>query len=257
VAQRYTRNLEAYEYFLRGQAALLVRQRVDNDTAREMYRRAIELDPAFARAYAGLALTYAADYRNQWTSDRVGVLNRAFEMAQTAYQIDPEMPETCWVLAFVHIERRQHDQARQRLENALRLNPSYADAYALMGGLNTYVGRPVETVRLLRTAMRLDPEAGYLNYLLLGRAYLFIGDWEQARVNLEQARARNVGSLETHVYLAALYAAVGDKAAAAWQADEIRSLRPTFTSQGWLETYPMTDAAQRKQLMLALGEVGF
>lgn len=255
-AQRYTRNLQAYEYFLRGQAALLVRQRSENDSAREMYWRAIELDPAFARAYAGLALTHAADYRNQWVPNRAGALDRAFELARTAYQIDPEIPETCWVLAFVHIERRQYDQARLHLENALRLDPSYADAYALMGGLNSYVGRPAETVRLLRTAMRLDPEAGYLDYLLLGRAYLFLGDWEQARVNLEQAQARNVGNLETHVYLAALYAAVGDKAAAAWQADEIRSLQPGFTGRHWLETYPMTDLAQRNQLLRALGELG-
>ena len=38
-----------------------------------MFQRAIGLDAAFARAYAGLALTYAADYRNQWTGD--GALN--------------------------------------------------------------------------------------------------------------------------------------------------------------------------------------
>ena len=68
VAQRYTRSLEAYEYFQRGQSALLVRRKAENESAREMFRRAIALDAAFARAYAGLALTYAADYRNQWTA---------------------------------------------------------------------------------------------------------------------------------------------------------------------------------------------
>src|SRR5207249_9963756 len=70
LAQRHTRNLEAYEYFQRGQAALLIRQRAGNETAREMFRRAIGLDAAFARAYAGLALTYAADYRNQRSEER-------------------------------------------------------------------------------------------------------------------------------------------------------------------------------------------
>src|SRR2546430_7837748 len=83
VAQRYTRNLEAYQYFQRGQSALLVRQRAENKTAREMFRRAIALDAAFARAYAGLALTYTADYRNQWTGDGVAALDRAFELART------------------------------------------------------------------------------------------------------------------------------------------------------------------------------
>ncbi|MGB7542721.1 MAG: winged helix-turn-helix domain-containing protein, partial [Burkholderiales bacterium] len=191
VAQRYTRNLQAYEYFQRGQSALLVRQRAENETAREMFRRAIGLDAAFARAYAGLALTYTADYRNQWTGDGAAALDRAFEMARTAHQIDPDIPETYWVLAFVHVERRQHEQALQYLETAVRLYPSFADGYALMGGVKTYTGRPADTVPLLRTAMRLDPQAGYLYFLLLGRAYLFLGDLEQARVNLERALSRN------------------------------------------------------------------
>ena len=69
MAQRHTRNLEAYELFRRGQSALLTRQRADNEAARDLFRRAIAIDGAFARAYAGLALTHAADFRNQWSGD--------------------------------------------------------------------------------------------------------------------------------------------------------------------------------------------
>ncbi|MGB5080035.1 MAG: winged helix-turn-helix domain-containing protein [Burkholderiales bacterium] len=256
-AQPYTRNLEAYEYFQRGQAALLVRQRADNETARAMFRRAIALDAAFARAYAGLALTFAADYRNRWTGDGAAALERAFEFAHTAYQINPDIAETYWVLAFVHLERRQHEQALQYLETAVRLYPSFADGYALMGGVNTYIGRPANTVPLLRAAMRLDPQGSYLHYLLLGRAYLFLNDLEQARVNLDQALLRNPVNLEVHVYTAALRVEAGDKAAAAWEAEEIRALEPGFSSRGWLETYPMTDAAQKAKLVKALAELGF
>ena len=257
VARRHTRNLEAYEYFQRGQSALLVRQREANETAREMFRRAIALDAAFARAYSGLALTHAADYRNQWTADGAAALDRAFEMARTAHQMNPDIPETYWVLAFVHMERRQHDQALQYLQTAVRLNPSFADGYALMGGVNTYIGRPADTVPLLRTAMRLNPEAGYLYFLLLGRAYLFLGDLEQARVNLEHALSRNPSNLEAHVYMAALCVTAGDKAAAAWQAEEIRALQPGFSGRVWLETYPMTDVAQRAKLLEALAQLAF
>ena len=256
MARRHTRNLEAYEYFQRGQSALLVRQRPENETAREMFRRAIALDATFARAYAGLALTHAADYRNQWTEDGGGALDRAFEMARTAHQINPDIRETYWVLAFVHVERRQHEQALQYLETAVRLYPSFADGYALMGGVKTYIGRPADTVPLLRTAMRLNPQAGYLYFLLLGRAYLFLGDLEQARVNLEQALARNPLNLETHVYLAAMHATAGADSAAAWEAEEIRGLQPGFSSRSWLETYPMTDVTQQTRLVKALGSLG-
>jgi TolB-like protein/DNA-binding winged helix-turn-helix (wHTH) protein/cytochrome c-type biogenesis protein CcmH/NrfG len=257
MAQRHTRNLEAYETFQRGQSGLLVRQRAENGTAREMFRRAIALDAAFARAYAGLALTYAADYRNQWTGDGAAALDRAFELARTAYQIDPDIPETYWVLAFVHMVRRQHQQALRYLETAVRLYPSYADGYALMGGIKTYVGRPADAVPLLRTAMRLDPQAGSLYFLILGRAFLFLGDLEQARVNLEHALSRNAVNLEAHVYMATLHVTAGDKAAAAWEAEEIRVLQPGFSGRGWLETEPMTDVAQKTKLAQALGGLGF
>ncbi|MEK6592712.1 MAG: tetratricopeptide repeat protein, partial [Pseudomonadota bacterium] len=257
VARRYTRNLEAYETFQLGQSALHVRRKAENETAREMFRRAIGLDAGFARAYTGLAQTYAADYRNQWTEDRAAALDRAFELARTAHQINPDIPETYWMLAYVHVHRREHDQALQYLETAVRLYPSYADGYAFMGAIYTGLGRPADGVPLLRTAMRLNPESGYLYFMLLGRAYLFLGDLEQARVNLEHALSRNPEFLDARVYMAAVHVAAGDKTGAAWEAEEIRALQPGFTIQRWLETNPTADVTLRTKLMRALGELGF
>lgn len=257
IAQRYTRSLEAYENFQRGQIALYVRRRPDNEIAREWFRRAIAVDAGFARAYAGLALTYAAEYRNQWVDDRDAALERAFKLASTAQQIDPDIPETHWALAFVRVHRHQHAQALLDLEAALRLNPSYADAYATMGGIYTSIGRPAESVPLLRTAMRLAPESGYLYLMLLGRAYLFLGDLEQARVNLQHALGRNPEFIDARVYLAVAQLAAGDKAAAAWEAEEIRALQPGFSAQRWLETNPTPEGALKTKLLGALGELGF
>jgi TolB-like protein/DNA-binding winged helix-turn-helix (wHTH) protein len=257
VAQRHTRNLEAYEFFQRGQSALLVRQKAENETAREMFRRAIALDAAFARAYSGLARTYAADYRHQWVPDGAAALDRALEIARAAHQMNPDIPETYWVLAYVHAQRRQHEQALQYLETAVRLYPSFADGYALMASVYAHIGRPADAVRVVRNAMRLNPEAGNLYFLTLGRAYLSLGDLEQARVNLEYALSRNAVQLEVLVYMAALHVTAGDKAAAAWDAEEIRALQPGFSSRSWLETYPMTDVTQKAKLTRALGEVGF
>ncbi|MGZ5093015.1 MAG: winged helix-turn-helix domain-containing tetratricopeptide repeat protein [Burkholderiales bacterium] len=257
VAQPHTRNLEAYEYFQRGQSALRLRQKAENETAREMFQRAIELDATFARAYAGLGRTYAAEYRHQWTADGPAALARAFEIARTAYEINPDIPETHWVLAYVHMERRQHEQALRYLATALRLYPSFADGYALMGAVHAHIGRPAGAVGLVRTAMRLNPEGTRLYFSTLGRAYLFLGDLEQARVNLEHALSRDPANVEAHVYMAALHVTAGDKAAAAWEAEEIRALQPRFSSRSWLETYPMTDVAQKTTLVKALSEVGF
>jgi DNA-binding winged helix-turn-helix (wHTH) protein/TolB-like protein/Tfp pilus assembly protein PilF len=256
MAHRHTRNMEAYEYFQRGQAAFVVRQKEENETARQLFRNAIALDPAFARAYAWLALTYTADYRDQWAGDGAAALDRAFELARTAYQINPDIRETYWVLALVHRDRHQQEQALQYLETAIRLYPSYADAYALMGNVKTYMGRPAEAVPLLLTALRLNPEGGNFYFLTLGRTYFALGDLEQARANLEHALSRNASNLDAHVYMAVLHLTAGDKAAAAWEAEEIRALRPGFSGHAWLETNPMDDIRQKTKLLGALGALG-
>lgn len=256
LAQRYTRNLVAYEHFLRGQAALLVRRRAQNDLARELYWKAIHADPAFSRAYAGVAMTYALAYQQGWVEEGPA-LSRALELAHTAAQISPDMPEAHWVIGFVHTQRRAHDEALRHLNDALRLNPSYADAYALKGGIHTFIGKPAETIGLLRTAFRLNPDAGSLYFLVLGRAYFHLGDLEQARVNLQQALTRNAENLEARVYVAATMSLAGDAEAAAWQADEIRTIEPRFKVRQWLASFPMTDASQRQQLQSLLEALGF
>jgi DNA-binding winged helix-turn-helix (wHTH) protein/TolB-like protein/Tfp pilus assembly protein PilF len=256
VARHHTRNLEAYESYQRGQMALLARQQEENEQAREMFRRAIELDASFALAYAALAQTYAADHRNQWTRDRAAALERAFDLARTAHQLNPEVRETYWVLAFVHHERGEHKVALKHLETALRLYPSYAVAYALMGGIHAYLGQPAQTLPLLRTAIRLNPDAGYLYYLILGRAYFGLGDMEQARINLERAIMRNPVNLEARVYAAAAHVAAGNKSEAAWEAEEIRALQPDFATRTWLSTHPLRDAKTQAKLMHTLAELG-
>ena len=133
----------------------------------------------------------------------------------------------------------------------------YADAYALMGGIMTYIGRPADGIAPLRSALILNPDAGSLYFLLLGRAYYFLGDLEQARVNLDQALTRNAQNLEARVYLAAVFGQFGDRPAAAWQVDEIRAIEPKFDVRRWLATYPMTDARQKDKLVLALRPLGF
>jgi DNA-binding winged helix-turn-helix (wHTH) protein/TolB-like protein/Tfp pilus assembly protein PilF len=257
LAKRYTRSLEAYEHFLRGQALFMVRRTEDNEEARSHFRRAIELDAKFARAYASLAMTHAMDYRLRPSGDTAPSIARAFELAETARLIDPDIPEIHWALGFVHVQSRRHDQAIESLRKALKLDPSYADAYALVGGIYTYTGQSPKTIPLLRTAMRLNPDGGYLYFQILGRAYFFENDLEQALINLRAASARNPVDLETRVFLAAALVAAGDRQGAEWEAEEIRALDAGFTMRKWLETYPMTSASQKERLSGLLAKLGF
>lgn len=247
IALRYTRSLEAYDWFLRAQERFLARQPDANAAARSLYRKALDLDPKFARAYAGLAMTYAIEPRLRG-GDPAAALQRAFELAETARGIDASIPEVHWALGFVHAQARRHDEALRALQSAIELNRSFADAYAFMGGIHTYRGEPAKSIPLLRTALRLNPDGGYLYYLLLGRAYLFEKDLEQALINLREAERRNPADVETRVYLAAAMAEKGERSAAEWECEQVRALAPGFSLAGWLQTYPLTSARHRESL---------
>jgi DNA-binding winged helix-turn-helix (wHTH) protein/TolB-like protein/Tfp pilus assembly protein PilF len=256
LAKRYTASLEAYDHFLRAQALFLVRRPEDNQRARALFAKAIELDPKFARAYAGLAMTHAMDYRYQGSAESSAALERALQLAETAREIDADIPDVHWALAFVQTQRRRHGEALKSLQRSIELNRSYADAYGLMGGIYTYIGEPAKTIPLLRNALRLNPDGGYLYFLLLGRAYLFENDVEQALINLREAQARNPDDLETRIFLAAALVARGDLPAAEWEADQIRVRVEGFAMRAWLETYPMTSARQQARLSELVAKVG-
>jgi DNA-binding winged helix-turn-helix (wHTH) protein/TolB-like protein/Flp pilus assembly protein TadD len=256
LARRYTRNLEAYDSFLRGKAAFLARQPAENQFARQMYQHAIDLDPGFARAYAGLALTHADDYRNQWTTDGQHSLAKALQLAQSALRMDPDIPDVYAVLGYVHAMRLDYKEAIRLLGKAVDLDRSYADAYAYLGAFHAHMGQPAKAIPLLRTAMRLNPDAGFVYFVVLGRAYLFQGDIQQAMINLKEALARNAADLEARVYMAATLVSAGDLQAARWEAEEVRALQPDFTASQWLQTYPMSDARQKQQLTALLAKVG-
>jgi TolB-like protein/DNA-binding winged helix-turn-helix (wHTH) protein/Flp pilus assembly protein TadD len=256
VAHRYTRSVHAYDLFLRAQSQLMVRRTEANRRARDLYLQAIRQDPGFARAYAGLALTYAYAYRNQWSSDGAAALERALTMAETAVEIDPILPEAHWALGYVKVQQLRHQEALKHLDQALRLDPGFADVLALKGGIETYIGRPRRTFPLARAAIQLNPDAGYLYYMILGRAYFFIDDQVQAVINLREAAMRNPEMLEVRVFLAAALELGGEHEDAAWEAEEILAIHPDFATDAWLETYPMTDRDQQQRLITTLARLG-
>jgi DNA-binding winged helix-turn-helix (wHTH) protein/TolB-like protein/Flp pilus assembly protein TadD len=256
LAHRHTRSLEAYDHFLRARMLFLARGALENEQARELYRRAIEIDPGFARAYAGLAMTHAIEHRLRNAPLPGPGLARALELAESARTIDPEIPEVHWALGFIHAQARRHPESLASLQRAIDLNPSFADAHALMAGVYTYQGEPARSIPLLRTAMRLEPAGGYLYFLVLGRAYLLLGDHEQALINLRAALARNAADLETRILHAAALAASGDRPGAEWEVQEIRALDRSLDAAKWLDGYPLASAPHRERLAALLAQAG-
>jgi adenylate cyclase len=104
--RKNTANLSAYDYWLRGKYYLhdWKGSREDMVEAREMFERAIELDPGYAAAYAGLAGAYVVELENGWTPSREAICERALELARKAVSLDERDSWVHLVLAFTHRE---------------------------------------------------------------------------------------------------------------------------------------------------------
>ncbi|HJY81747.1 MAG TPA: adenylate/guanylate cyclase domain-containing protein, partial [Candidatus Binatia bacterium] len=185
-----TDNLTAYDYVLRGLESLLRAfyevKKEANAQARQMFEKAVELDPKYAGAYGVLGLTYFLDWLYGWNTDRAQSLEKAFEMAQRAVVLDDSLPSPHRILGTVYQWKKQYDQAIAEAERAITLDPNNADGYMSLGDILVYAGRPEEAIGLHEKAMRLNPRypPQYLN--TLGYAYLVAGRYEEALAPLKK-----------------------------------------------------------------------
>ncbi len=255
MARRYTENLEAYDYFLRGRAYYARATKETTAQAREMFERAIELDPTFAGAYAILSHTHWQDWRNQWSEDPQA-LERAFEAAKKAVALDDSLPLAHTHLAWVYVFRKQYEEAIAEGERAIALDPNFAEGYARLGQILTMAGRPQEAVDLVKKAMRLDPHYphGYLFYL--GRAYYAMGKHEEAIAALKKSLTRNPDLMVSHLVLAAIHSELGRTEEAQVEVAEVLRISPRASLESQREKLPYKDQAELERYLEALRKAG-
>jgi len=151
-----TDNLEAYDHFLRGVEYYYRFRKEANVQARQMFTRAIELDPQYAAAYALLSWTHWTDWYSQW-DPASQPLERAFGTAQKAVTLDDSLATAHQILGIVYLWQKQHELALAEAERAIAVNPNEADAYWTLGFILNYVQRYQEAVGVVEKAMRLNP----------------------------------------------------------------------------------------------------
>ncbi|MCW5590884.1 MAG: hypothetical protein KIS74_02190 [Burkholderiales bacterium] len=152
----HTRSPQAFETFMRGEAAFLARSADGNARARELFREAISIDPRFARAYAAIAMTHVEDSRPWRDKGREESLAEAGRMAEAALLIDPASRDAHWVRSYIALSERRLGDAKAAIGQALAVDPSFADAYALLAWIHILEDEPSRAVPMLRVAIRLD-----------------------------------------------------------------------------------------------------
>ena len=164
-------NFGAYDYLIQGWEEWYKFKPENNQKARRHFERARDLDPDYARAYAGIAWTHALDYEYDWTEEYEAAVEQAMSYAKKAVELDHRGYRSHWILGWAHLYSWEHDLALIAYDRARELNPNDAELMAEMASLLIYAGRPEQAITQLKEAARRNPmhDPWYLEYL--GWAY--------------------------------------------------------------------------------------
>jgi len=226
-----TENLEAYDYVLRARAASQQPTRANNVEARALLKRAIELDPGYAAAYAALAETYYTASSMGWAESPTANLSRAEELATKALNLDGSEVRAYVILARIHILYQQYKRAETEIERATAINPNDAQGLAGRGNILMWLGQTDAAIEALEQARRIDPNLNALDRFALSLAYYLKRRYDAA-IDQAELNVREVGGVDfNRVVLAAAYAQQNRTADAARVVAEIRRVDPTFNAQ--------------------------
>ena len=225
-----TKNVKAYDYYLRGRKFYYGYGPQDIGFAKQLFTQAIELDPAYALAYAGLADCWSYIYLNFERSE--AARQEADRAGARAVELDPTSAQAHASRAVALSLTARNEAAEEAFETALRLDANLFEAHYFYARHSFASGQPEKAVRLYEEAMRVRPE-DYQSPLLVAQSYDDLGRPEDARA----AREKGLELAEQHVSLnpgdvRALYmaangmAALGQRQRARQWAERAAALRP-------------------------------
>jgi adenylate cyclase len=234
VRRKHTGSLAAYDCFLRGLEHFNRAGSEDTVPARQMFERAIEIDPDFAQGHALLATILTEAFLvEKWTmsqEDSMAALDHALATAQRAVYLDGNDALCHCALACAHLFRKSFDLAAHHFEIAVQLNPNDANIIAYRSLLEMFTGRPQEALHSLDVAMRLNPTPPNWYREIQGMVFYALRRYGDAARAWERATAMRP---YVYRYLAACYAEIGNLGKVRALVDQSLRLQPHFSLRVW------------------------
>ena len=201
-------NLGAWDCYQRGLFHLWGFTEPSMKEGEAMFRRAIELDPGFARAHGALAYVLLQETVVSEREGRAALLEEALRESRSAVSLDNQDCMNLCVLGRVHAFHHDYDEGIALLEEAVRLNPSFAQAHFALGCTKVWSGRAREGIVDVGRALQLSPRDPHLSSFYATRAFAHICLEEYAEAADYGRRATRVPNAKAWPYLM-LIAALG------------------------------------------------
>jgi adenylate cyclase len=198
VTDKGTKNVEAYDAFLKGLQSYRVLTAESLADARVNLEKAVQLDPEFSKAYAALAVVY-------WRAGQFAGLQKGLDLDDVysvhvatlkAHAFLKKAMKKPTALAYglmsqIYLHRFLHDKALEMIERALALEPNDPDLYAWRSNILWFTGKNKQAIESANKALRLDPNNPALYQFYLGSAYAPDGDLKKGLSLLDWARSLN------------------------------------------------------------------
>ncbi len=208
LARAPTTDVSAFADYSRARA-LLERPDVKGNVAGaiEAFQAAIQKDPKFALAHAGLGEAYWALYQE---TKNAAAPSRALDSITEALRLDPGQPRTRFALALVYKGTGRTDPAVEELQRVLTLQPSDDDAHRLLGDILSDRGRGDEAINEFQKAIQLRPKYSP-NHSHLGGVYFRTGRFMEAAAAYRRITELQPDNSRGFQMLGTAYQAMGDK----------------------------------------------
>lgn len=246
-------SMAAYECVL---AAKVLHHRstpTDNQEARRLIDRAVELDPDYAHARAWRACILGQCWVYNWCDDKDAIWNEIIADLNKALMLDDNDADVHRILAAVYISSNALTTARYHQEKALALNPNYDLVVVQQGELMTWLGRPEEGIDWIRKAMRLNPHHPERFWSHLGKAYFVARRYADA---IECFMRLSTMDASQHAFVAASYGWLGDVTAASAHVARILALDPKFELESFLRTLHYAEESDFQHIRDGLVKAG-
>jgi TolB-like protein/class 3 adenylate cyclase/Tfp pilus assembly protein PilF len=229
-ARRKTTNLDAYDYYLRAWAAMYRFSSEGSQEALGLLEKAIALDPHFAIAYATEAVCYFIRRAFSWSTDPAHEAAEAERLARRAMELDSSDARvlTFYAQTLIYNVGRL-DEAVACLDQAIRADPNYANAWMWRGNTRSYLGDAERAIEDLQQALRLSPLDSTLWIAQTGmaNAHFLRGRYEEALSWVSAALRQHPHSLSALRVAIAANALAGHLDTARQLVDRYRELDPT------------------------------
>jgi TolB-like protein/Tfp pilus assembly protein PilF len=241
-----TSNLKAWELTLAAGDLQDTYIRQNILEARSMAQQAVELDPDYGFAQVVLGWTYWQEVYSGWSESPEDSLAKADECCQRALQSNPDYADALNMAGIGYMMRHEVDKALEYCRRSIEIEPGNADNQALTAWAYIFVGDFEQARVHQQNARRLCPVMPNWFYLVDGQIEQFDGDLDKAVELFEQGLAVVPDSPLCRYYLVHALMQRGDHERAGILADEIRSLDPGVTGSGLVRSFSQ-DAARRDQ----------